>query len=121
MLFLWHALISCLAAYILPSGCECKVFDREPTGEAFCSPTCEKLNPCRPHEDCVIEEVQCVGAPCPGSLHCKNSDLLHAIFSCVMLLLVCICINCTFPAVEVTVGVQLYGIGLSVNVIHIRS
>ena len=56
-------------------GYECKVF--EPTGEAFCSPNCEELNPCKPHEECVIEKVQCVRAPCPDSLDCKNSELLH--------------------------------------------
>ena len=54
----------------------------------------------------VIEEVQCVRAPCPGSLHCKTfCELLHftteklqAIFCFVILLLVCAsaCIHYTF-------------------------
>ena len=28
-------------------GSECQIF--EPTGEAFCNPNCEELNPCGPH------------------------------------------------------------------------
>ena len=56
-------------------GHECQVF--EPTGEAFCEPNCKELNPCEPNQECVITQVQCVRAPCPGVLSCEDSEFKY--------------------------------------------
>ena len=46
-------------------GSECQIF--EPTGEAFCNPNCEELNPCGPQQVCTLQPVNCVRAPCMPS------------------------------------------------------
>ena len=51
-------------------GYECLVY--EATGEAYCSPNCEELNPCAPDELCVLTTVYCVRAPCPPILSCQG-------------------------------------------------
>jgi hypothetical protein len=51
-------------------GSECQIF--EPTGEAFCNPNCEDLNPCGPHQVCKLQLVNCVRAPCPPVLLCED-------------------------------------------------
>ena len=53
------------------NGSECQIY--EPTGEAFCNPNCEELNPCKPHQVCRLQPVHCVRAPCPPVLHCEDS------------------------------------------------
>ena len=50
------------------AGYECLI--HEPTNEAYCSPNCDDLNPCGATEECQIDPVQCVRAPCPGVLSC---------------------------------------------------
>ena len=52
------------------NGSECQIF--EPTGEAFCNPNCEELNPCEPHEVCRLQPVNCGKEPCPPLLHCDS-------------------------------------------------
>ena len=54
-------------------GSECQIF--EPTGEAFCNPNCEELNPCGPQQVCTLQPVNCVRAPCPPVLLCEDSEL----------------------------------------------
>ena len=51
-------------------GYECLVYSE--TGEAYCSPNCEELNPCGPDERCVITAVNCIRAPCPPYLSCEG-------------------------------------------------
>ena len=51
-------------------GYECLVY--EATGEAYCSPNCEELNPCAPDEQCVLTTVYCIRAPCPPILSCQG-------------------------------------------------
>lgn len=46
----------------------------EETGEAFCSPNCEDLDPCGPEEICVINTVNCIRSPCPGVLSCEEGN-----------------------------------------------
>ena len=50
------------------AGYECLIY--EPTNEAYCSPNCDDLNPCGATEECQIDPVRCVRAPCPGVLSC---------------------------------------------------
>ena len=52
-------------------GYECLVY--EATGEAYCSPNCEELNPCADGELCVLTTVNCFRAPCPPVLSCQQS------------------------------------------------
>ena len=52
-------------------GYECLVY--EPTGEAYCSPNCEELNPCAADEECVLTTVNCIRAPCPPMLSCEGT------------------------------------------------
>ena len=58
-------------------GSECQIF--EPTGEAFCNPNCEDLNPCGPHQVCTLQPVICVRAPCPPVLLCEDCELINFI------------------------------------------
>ena len=58
-----------------PSGSTCEVF--QPTGEAFCQPSCDLDNGgCASNETCLLEEVQCVRAPCPPVVKCLPSEWL---------------------------------------------
>ena len=52
------------------SGYECLVFVG--TGEAYCSPNCEELNPCAADEQCVTTTIYCIRAPCPPVLSCEG-------------------------------------------------
>ena len=54
------------------SGYECQVY--QPTGETFCSPNCEDLNPCESDEICVIQPLYCIRAPCPGFISCQGNE-----------------------------------------------
>ena len=56
-------------------GSECQIF--EPTGEAFCNPNCEDLNPCGPHQVCTLQPVICKRAPCPPALLCVDRKLIN--------------------------------------------
>ena len=58
------SLIKCAEGY------ECLIY--EETGEGYCSPNCEDLNPCESQEQCVITDVDCFRAPCPGVLSCEG-------------------------------------------------
>ena len=52
-----------------PTGSQCKVY--EPTGEAFCEPSCDLNNGgCPANQRCSLETVQCVRAPCPPVVKC---------------------------------------------------
>ena len=51
-------------------GYECLIY--EETGEGYCSPNCEELNPCGPDEQCITTTVYCVRAPCPPVLSCEG-------------------------------------------------
>ena len=50
-------------------GYECLFFE----GEPYCSPNCVELNPCGPHERCVLTNVTCIRAPCPPVLSCEET------------------------------------------------
>ena len=56
-------------------GYECLLY--KPTGTPYCSPNCTTLNPCKELELCVIEEVFCITAPCPGFLSCVGVCNVH--------------------------------------------
>lgn len=66
----------CSLVFCAP-GYECQVY--EETGEAFCSPNCEDLDPCGPQEICVITSVNCIRSPCPGVLSCEEGNHLKGI------------------------------------------
>ena len=51
-------------------GYECLVY--EETGEGYCSPSCEELNPCARNEQCVLTTVTCIRSPCPPQLSCEG-------------------------------------------------
>ena len=77
------------------SGYECQIFNE--TGEAFCSPNCEDLDPCEPQEQCVITAVTCVRAPCPGVLSCepgKVQSYYYSLYSCTWRYM-CLACTCT--------------------------
>ena len=66
-----------------PTGSRCKVY--EPTGEAFCEPSCDLDNGgCPANKRCSLETVQCVRAPCPPVVKCtpriRTRKQLVAIF-----------------------------------------
>ena len=60
-------------------GYECLVY--EATGEAYCSPNCEELNPCAPDEQCVLTTVYCIRAPCPPILSCQGIHVHEVMYS----------------------------------------
>ena len=58
----------CAAVQCL-KGSRCEVF--EPTGEPFCTPSCDLDNGgCPDGQICTIQDVQCVRAPCPSAIKC---------------------------------------------------
>ena len=60
-----------------PAGSRCKIF--EPTGEAFCEPSCSIDNGgCSSCQSCSLREVQCVRAPCPPVVQCTDICSLPA-------------------------------------------
>ena len=88
-----HVRMLMLLYAVLPNPCETRECPRghrclvyQPGNEAYCQPDCVNLNPCQPDELCVVEEVLCVRAPCPGLLVCKgiymNISLNHNSLSC---------------------------------------
>ena len=59
-------------------GSRCKVF--EPTGEAFCEPSCDIDNGgCPAGQSCTLLDVQCVRAPCPPVVQCMDTCALPAV------------------------------------------
>ena len=58
-------------------GYECLIY--EPTGEGYCSPNCEELNPCAPNQQCVTTDVICIRSPCPPVLSCEGNNICLAL------------------------------------------
>ena len=55
------------------NGHRCEVF--EPTGEAFCNPDCDLNNGgCPADQDCQLQKVVCVRAPCPPIVQCVEKS-----------------------------------------------
>ena len=54
-----------------PIGTRCKIY--EPTGEAFCEPSCSIENGgCDSDEVCTLQDVVCVRSPCPPMVQCTD-------------------------------------------------
>ena len=65
-------LVDPCADHECPRGSTCKVY--EPTNEAYCDPSCELDNGgCEFSQTCELETVQCVRAPCPLVVVCKDA------------------------------------------------
>ena len=59
--------------HMCPIGSQCKVY--RPTGEAFCEPSCDLDNGgCPANQECSLQTVQCVRAPCPPVVQCTPSE-----------------------------------------------
>ena len=62
-----------------PKGSVCKVF--EPTGEAFCDPSCNIDNGgCDDDQDCVLALPVCANPPvqpCVGFVTCVDKGMVH--------------------------------------------
>ena len=55
-----------------PTGSQCKVY--QPTGEAFCDPSCDLDNGgCPADQMCSLQTVECVRVPCPPTVNCSPS------------------------------------------------
>ena len=58
------------------TGSRCKIY--KPTGEAFCEASCDLDNGgCSDNEQCSLQDVQCVRAPCPPVVKCTPSKYLQ--------------------------------------------
>ena len=76
-------------------GYECLIYEDSRLREAYCSPNCEDLNPCGPQEQCVITDVNCIRAPCPGVLSCEGTSVwLESSSDCNIDLLNFLCCVC---------------------------
>ena len=67
--------IDACVGFECPTGSRCKVY--EPTGEAYCEPSCDIDNGgCADDEVCSLEDKVCVRSPCPPQVKCtpKTSD-----------------------------------------------
>ena len=52
-----------------PTGSQCKVY--QPTGKAFCEPSCDLDNGgCPANQDCSLVPAICPGPPCPPVVKC---------------------------------------------------
>ncbi len=56
---------------VCPLGSSCKI--NEPTGEAFCAPSCSIDNGgCPRDQSCSLQVVSCIRAPCPPVVQCTD-------------------------------------------------
>ena len=69
--------------YTCPTGSQCKVY--QPTGEAFCEPSCDLDNGGRPADQtCSLQTVQCVRAPCPPTVNCSPRKFYDNMLACLV-------------------------------------
>jgi hypothetical protein len=66
-------LVNPCAVMRCPQYTVCKVY--APTGEGYCDPTCYLNNGgCNSSQQCSLEPVNCVRAPCPPVIKCSGTD-----------------------------------------------
>ena len=57
-----------------PSSYRCEIY--KPTGDVFCNPDCNQNNGgCPDDETCILQQVQCIRAPCPPIVRCFKSHI----------------------------------------------